>query len=68
MLGNLTILPHDENRRADTHPYAQKRQILKRSPLAISKEAATWKDWTPEVIQARTQRLGKLLVDHWRLT
>lgn len=67
MLGNLTVLPHDENRRADTHPYAQKRQIFKRSTLAISKEAATWKDWTPEVIQARTQRLGKLLIDHWRL-
>lgn len=67
MLGNLTVLPHDENRRADTHPYAQKRQIFKRSALAISKEAVTWKDWTPEVIQARTQRLGKLLIDHWRL-
>lgn len=67
MLGNLTALPYDENRRADTHPYAQKRQILKRSSLAISKEAATWKDWTPEVIQARTQRLAKLLLDYWRL-
>lgn len=66
MLGNLTVLPHDENRRADTHPFAQKRLIFKRSTLAISKEAATWKDWTPEVIQARTQRLSKLLVDHWR--
>lgn len=66
MLGNLTVLPHDENRRADTHPYVQKRQIFKRSTYAISKEAATWKDWTPEVIQARSQRLGKLLIDHWR--
>jgi hypothetical protein len=68
MLGNLTVLPHDENRRADTHPFAQKRQIFKRSTLAISKEAATWKDWTPEVIQARTQRLSKMLIDHWRFS
>jgi hypothetical protein len=67
MLGNLTILPHEENRRADTHPYAQKRLIFKRSTFAFAKEAATWKDWTPEVIQARSQRLAKLLIDHWRL-
>ena len=67
MLGNLTVLAHDENRRADTHPYAQKRMIFKRSSFAIAKEAATWRDWTPEVIQARSQRLSKLLIDHWRL-
>lgn len=67
MLGNLTVLAHDENRRADTHPFAQKRVIFKRSSFAIAKEAATWKDWTPEVIQARSQRLSKLLIDQWRL-
>jgi hypothetical protein len=67
MLGNLTILPHEENRQADTHPYTQKRVILKRSTYALSKEAATWKSWTPPVVEQRTERLRQRLIDHWRL-
>lgn len=67
MLGNLAVLPHAENRMADTHPYAEKRGILKRSTFDISKDAAKSKAWTPEVVLARSNRLAKLLIDHWRL-
>lgn len=67
MLGNLAVLPHIENRMADTHPYAEKRSILKRSSFDISKDAAKSKAWTPDVVLARSDRLAKLLIEHWRL-
>lgn len=66
MLGNLTVLTHAENRLADTRPYPEKRRILKRSALAISKEAAKSRAWTPEVVLARSERLAQLVASHWR--
>jgi hypothetical protein len=66
-LGNLTILTHQDNRYADSLPFAQKRAILKRSEYPISKDAAKAKAWTPEVVTERTKRLAGMLIAHWRL-
>jgi hypothetical protein len=66
MLGNLTVLKHDENQAADTHPYARKRVIFKDSEIALANEAAKAKAWTPEHVRARSDRLAKLLQDYWR--
>jgi len=66
-LGNLAILTHQDNRRADTRPFADKRKILKNAPYALAKDAARAKDWTPETVEQRTARLVDLLIGHWRL-
>lgn len=67
LLGNLTLLDHGDNQRADTHPYEVKRAIFKRSPYALANEAAKYKTWTPDVVRDRTDRLVKMLSEHWRL-
>jgi hypothetical protein len=67
MLGNLTVLGHAENRLADTRPFPEKRPIFKRSPLAISNDVGKNKTWSPEIVLARTERLGRLLAEHWEL-
>lgn len=66
MLGNLTVLRHDENQAADTHPFSHKKAIFKRSKIALANEAAKAKAWTPEYVRGRTDRLAKLLEDYWR--
>jgi len=67
-LGNLAILSHEDNRLADTHPFAAvKRKILKNSAYALANDAAEAKAWTPEIVKQRTARLVDLLIEHWRL-
>jgi hypothetical protein len=66
-LGNMALLAHAENRLADTRPYVEKRPILRRSAYALANDAGKSRVWTPEVVQARTQRLARLLIDYWRL-
>ena len=66
-LGNLALLTHQENRCADTLPFADKRAILKRSAFALSNDAARVRAWTPEEVVRRTERLAQMLVAHWRL-
>lgn len=67
MLGNITILTHLQNREADNSPYSIKRRILKGSGFALSKHAAKRRDWTAQVIAARTDYLFAELVRAWRL-
>jgi hypothetical protein len=66
-LGNLAILTHQDNCAADTKPYEVKRKILKASGFALSKDAAKEKVWTAGVIEARSERLLRMLIEHWRL-
>jgi hypothetical protein len=66
-LGNLTVLGHADNRLADTHPFHEKRPIFKRSPLAISNDVGKNRAWTPDIVQARTARLARMLEEHWDL-
>jgi hypothetical protein len=66
-LGNLAILTHEDNCAVDTKPYEVKRKVLKASGFALSKDAAKEKAWTSAVIEARSERLLNLLIEHWRL-
>ena len=66
MLGNLTLLTHEDNQAADRHPYTFKRAIFRRSEFALANEAARAKAWTPDTVRARSDRLAKLLIDHWQ--
>lgn len=66
-LGNLAILSHQDNRLADTRPFAEKKKILKKAPFALANDAAQEKAWTPEIVAQRTKRLVDLLIEHWSL-
>ncbi len=66
-LGNLAILTHEENRLADTHPFAVKRKIFKTSGYALANDAAKAKNWMPQTVKERTERLVGELIRHWRL-
>lgn len=66
LLGNLTVLTHEDNQLADTHPFAFKRAIFKRSKIPLANEAARAKAWTPDTVRARSERLASSLIEHWQ--
>jgi len=66
-IGNLAILSRADNRRADTRPFEFKRAILKKSGHMLSKDAARESRWTADVIVERSERLVRMLTEHWRL-
>lgn len=66
-LGNLTFLSQLENHAADSADFEKKRAIYGQSHFNMTRELAALKTWTPEDINARTERLIKALFDDWRL-
>ncbi len=66
-LGNLTFLSPGENQKADTHDWREKKPILARSPLILSRHAAEAADWTPTQILGRTEELIGILFKDWEI-
>ena len=66
-IGNLVLLSYAANVVVDRHPYAVKRPTLARSEHPLTRDAAREREWTPDVIERRSERLIKLLVEHWKL-
>lgn len=71
LLGNQILVTHDQNKIADTKPYAEKRKIFFNTPgapiYALTKDIAAIDDWTYDVIEARQERLVRLLCADWGL-
>ena len=66
-LGNLTFLAPDDNQRADTLDWAEKKPILARSRFLLSSQVAEEADWTPDRILARTEALIGVLFKDWEI-
>jgi Protein of unknown function DUF262/Protein of unknown function (DUF1524) len=66
-LGNLALLTGPQNRKADTNDWPVKQGILGASGFALSLEAAANIEWMPRTIEARTEKLIKLLFTTWEL-
>lgn len=71
VLGNLTLVTHDQNELADVKDYAAKRRIFFNFPgapiHALTKDIANIDDWTMDAIDARTERLVRILCADWDL-
>ena len=66
-LGNLALLTGTQNRKADTNDWPTKRKILKASGFKLSLEAAENATWTAKIIDARTEKMIRLLFAQWDL-
>jgi hypothetical protein len=66
-LGNLTFLSPDENQKADTLNWADKRPILTRSKFILSSRLSATEDWTPAHILSRTEELIGILFKDWEI-
>jgi hypothetical protein len=66
-LGNLTLLTGQQNQRAGTADWANKRSVLASSGFVLSKRAATEAEWNSKTILRRTEELTGLLLKSWDL-
>lgn len=66
-LGNLTFLSAKDNREADACDWPDKRKIYARSGFALTRELVSIDDWTPAVIEKRTDQLSRMLFKAWEL-
>lgn len=64
-LGNLTLLSPEDNQKADTIDWADKRPIFARSHYVLSQKLAEAESWTPARILERTEELIALLFKDW---
>jgi hypothetical protein len=61
-LGNLTLLGRNRNQRASNLPFSKKRALFESSDIALTRRLATYRIWSQEAIESRTQELASLAV------
>ena len=66
-LGNLALLTHKTNSDAKSAPFTEKSVIYKSSMLALTKQLASFAEWTPKSVEDRQQSLADLAIKGWRL-
>ena len=71
-LGNFCLLAKSDNQKADRLDFLAKRdQIFRQTggsgSFALTRDAARYEKWTPEIVKARTSRLCDLLIQDWKL-
>jgi hypothetical protein len=71
MIGNETLITHEQNRRADRKPYPDKRRIFLNTPNApvhaLSRMLADIEEWTIAEIELRHDKLVRALCVDWGL-
>jgi hypothetical protein len=71
VIGNLILVTHDQNEIADNKPYAEKRRVFFNTPgatiHALTKDIAGIDEWTLDAIEARQERLVRILCADWDL-
>lgn len=71
-LGNFCLLSRQNNQKADRLSFREKRDRFfltadGNADFAITREAAQYHEWTPDVVRARTHKLVGLLITDWKL-
>jgi hypothetical protein len=72
-LANLVLLTTRINRAASRFEFAEKKRRYFRTPAGVSQSALTTqvlqaREWTPDVLMKRQEKLLNVLVNVWRLT
>lgn len=66
-IGNMTLLYSRLNSIAGNENYKAKREILKKSELALNKSLVAYDDWTKEAIDLRQKEMARLAVKIWAI-
>lgn len=66
-LGNVALLPENQNRDLEQKPFAQKRMLLKQSGFKINHAIAEHNEWNMEVLNHYQKWLSKQAQATWRI-
>jgi hypothetical protein len=64
-LGNMCLMPSDENGAATNAEFSVKKPFYAKSQLKLTKEVANYPEWEPKSIQDRQAELAKMAVEVW---
>ncbi|MEO0983479.1 MAG: DUF262 domain-containing HNH endonuclease family protein [Pseudomonadota bacterium] len=68
-IGNLVLLPHSVNQRADRMTYLDKQKVYfdenKKARYALTQDILDEHLWTPDSVRRRTERLADILCEEW---
>ena len=67
MLGNMVLLKSNQNRDLGNLPFAEKKIAYAKSGYDLTKQVASYPQWTLDEIRERQQNLAKLAVKTWTL-
>jgi hypothetical protein len=71
LIGNLTLITHEQQKLADTKSYTEKRKVFFETPGApiprLSEDIRAIPDWTYDVIEQRHERLITAICTDWGL-
>lgn len=71
LIGNQILVTNAQNQIADTKPYPEKRRVFFNTPgapiYALTKDIASIEEWTLDAIEARQERLVRILCEDWGL-
>jgi hypothetical protein len=65
MLGNMVLLKSNQNRDLGNLPFAEKKVVYARSGYDLTKQVASYAQWTLDEIRDRQGKLAKLAVKTW---
>lgn len=65
MIGNLTLLSGDLNRKASNHAFSIKKPSFKNSEIALNKDVANATKWGEQEITERSKALSQLAINVW---
>ena len=68
-IGNLTLVSKTDNKSSVKHNknFTKKKEIFKKSSIAMTRELSENTDWTPDAIKNRQQVMSKSVVNIWSL-
>jgi hypothetical protein len=64
-IGNLALIDKTLNEKAGNVPFADKKDILEKTGITLTKKIVEETDWGPEQIQRRQQMLAELAIAAW---
>jgi hypothetical protein len=67
LLGNMVLLKSNQNRDLGALPFAEKRPVYAKSGYDLTKQVASYEQWTLEEIRDRQTQLAKLATKTWSL-
>lgn len=68
MLGNMVLLPVDQNRDLGNKSFLEKREVYAKSAYYITKQVSEYTEWDLEQIRKHQAELAKIALKTWPLT
>ena len=64
-IGNLTLMGTSDGRSRSNADFATKKKVFEQSPIKITRQLASYSDWTPEIVGTRSVKIASKAAMVW---